>query len=324
VTDLPAISNSEMGMFADCPRRWWFTHVLNLGLPKVKVPVTGALAFGTRIHRCLELKYEQGQDPLDAYEELHKAAVEALDASEAALGYPDPDQRTKLDQEHSLGRAMLEGFEQWAADTGLDEGMTFLGAERLVQVASGIEGVMLRGKLDQLWKRDIDGAQLFRDFKTAAELTSGPAMLPMNEQFMFYVLLLRLERLATGNQDMDGLPRGGMYTMLKKVKRTARANPPFYDQVEVMYNDQALRSMYLRVHRRLELMLDARARLGAGQDHRYVVPPRPTKDCSWKCPFLHVCPMADDTPDETFFPMLDQLFVTVDPYERYLEEDAKA
>lgn len=324
MTEVPPVSNSEMVMFADCPRRWWLTHVLNLGLPRRSIPVTGALAFGTRIHRCLELHYEQGRDPLEVYEELHETATEALKDAEGENGYPDPDQWKKLDDEHKLGRAMLEGFLEWSADTGLDEGMTFLGAERLVQVASGIEGVMLRGKLDQLWQRDIDGAVMFRDFKTASELKTGPAALPMNEQFMFYVLLLRLERLSQGRTDLDGIPRGGMYTMLKKVKRTGRAQPPFYDQVEVMYNEQALRSMYLRVHRRLEQMMDARQRLAQGQDHRYVVPPRPTKDCTWKCPFLHVCPMADDTPDETFFPMLDQLFVKSDPYERYLEEDSKA
>jgi hypothetical protein len=118
----------------------------------------------------------------------------------------------------------------------------------------------------------------------------------------------------------ENLPRGGMYTMLKKVLRSARAQPPFYDQHEIMFNDRALRSMYLRTHRRVQQMLESRQALADGQPHQYVVPPRPSKDCSWKCPFVAVCPMADDSPDETLFAMLDQVYEVVDPYERYGDE----
>lgn len=316
---IPPVSNSELTMFADCPRRWWFTYVLNRGVKKAEQPVTGALAFGTRIHACLERKYQDGENPLDVYEELHAASEAALTASESARGLPDPDQRKKLADEHSLGRAMLEGYEEWVRETGVDEGLTFLGAERLVQVASGIEGVQLRGKLDQLWQRDIDGALLFRDFKTAADMRTGPASLPRDEQMMFYVMLMRLDRLQRG-EDIVNVPRGGMYTMLKKVKRTARATPPFYDQHEIMFNDRALRSMWARTHRRLAQMIEIRQAVAAGQDHRYYAPPRPSKDCSWKCPFVAVCPMADDSSDETLFAVLDQVYDTVDPYERYGDE----
>jgi hypothetical protein len=111
-----------------------------------------------------------------------------------------------------------------------------------------------------------------------------------------------------------------MYTMLKKVKRSARAQPPFFDQHEIMFNDRAIRSMWLRTHRRIQQMLDARAALAEGQSHQYVVPPRPSKDCSWKCPFVAVCPMADDSSEETLAAMLDQLYVEKDPYEYYGDE----
>jgi RecB family exonuclease len=316
---MPPVSNSELTLFADCQRRWWFTYVLNLAPRRRDRAVTGALAFGTRIHNCLERKYQNGEVALDVYEELHAEAERALAEVEEAKGVPDMDQRKKLADEHRLGRAMLEGYEQWVTETGIDEGMTFLAAEKLVQVPSGIEGVQLRGKLDQLWRRDIDGALLFRDFKTAADMRSGPASLPRDEQMMFYVLLMRLQHLAKG-RGIEDVPRGGMYTMLKKVLRSSRAQPPFYDQHEIMFNDRALRSMYLRTHRRIQQMLGARQALAAGEDHRYVVPPRPSKDCSWKCPFVSVCPMADDTSDESLFPMLNQMYEVVNPYERYGDE----
>ncbi len=296
--------------------------MLNRGVRREHAAVTGALAFGTRIHACLERRYQNGENALAVYEELHREAEQELHEIETARGGPDSDQRRKLDDEHSLGRAMLEGFDQWAADTGLDEGMTFLAAEQLVQVDSGIPGVQLRGKLDQVWRRDIDGALMFRDFKTAADLRSGPASLPRDEQMMFYVMLMRLQHIqqGDGSGQWGGVPRGGMYTMLKKVKRSARAQPPFFDQHEIMFNDRAIRSMWLRTHRRIQQMLDARAALAEGQSHQYVVPPRPSKDCSWKCPFVAVCPMADDSSEETLAAMLDQLYVEKDPYEYYGDE----
>jgi hypothetical protein len=204
---IPPVSNSELTMFADCQRRWWFSYVLNRGPKRGHKPVTGALAFGTRIHNCLERRYQNG--------------------------------------------------------------------------------VQLRGKLDQLWRRDIDGALMFRDFKTAQDMRAGPASLPRDEQMMFYNMLMRLQRLEQG-ESPENLPRGGMYTMLKKVLRSARAQPPFYDQHEIMFNDRALRSMYLRTHRRVQQMLESRQALADGQPHQYVVPPRPSKDCSWKCPFVAV------------------------------------
>ncbi len=322
-TDGPrSISNSELTTFADCQRRWWFTYVLQRGVKREHKAVTGALAFGSRIHTCLERKYRNGEDPLAVYEELHAEALHELAEIETARGTVVADQRKKLEEEHSLGRAMLEGFVQWAAETGLDEGMTFLAAEQLVEVDSGIPGVKLRGKLDQVWRRDVDGALMFRDWKTAADLRAGPASLPRDEQMMFYVMLMRLQHIqqGDGSGDWSGVPRGGKYTMLKKVKRTARAQPPFYDEHEIMFNDRAIRSMFLRTHRRIQQMEGARAALATGEDHRYVVPPRPSKDCSWKCPFVAVCPMADDSSDDTLFAVLDQVYDLVDPYEYYGDE----
>ncbi len=150
-------------------------------------------------------------------------------------------------------------------------------------------------------------------------MKAGPASLPRDEQMMFYIMLMRLERLQKG-EDVVAVPRAVLYTMLKKVKRTARATPPFYAQHEIMFNDRALRSMWLRTHRRLQQMLEAREALAAGHTHQYVVPPRPTKDCAWKCPFVAVCPMADDSSEESLFGVIDQIYDIRDPYERY-EDD---
>ncbi len=34
--------------------------------------------------------------------------------------------------------------------------------------------------------------------------------------------------------------------------------------------------------------------LSVGADHHIECPPRPSRDCLWKCPFLKICPMFDD------------------------------
>jgi hypothetical protein len=71
-------------------------HVRNLGLRRTEAPVTGALAFGTRIHECLERHYADGEDLLAVYEELHEAQCRALDGRYTATGVLDADAADKL------------------------------------------------------------------------------------------------------------------------------------------------------------------------------------------------------------------------------------
>lgn len=320
---IPPVSNSELQSWMGCHRRWYLTYYREMGLKRTDQPVTGALAFGSRIHECLERMYTTGEHPLEVFEELHGRAVVELLQYESTTGFPDEKLRKKLQSDRELGHAMLEGFVAWIQETGLDEGLQVAGAEVVVEVASGIPGVRLRGKLDQRIYRDIDGARLFRDWKTAAELTTGPQLLPIDEQMKFYMLLERLDALTKTGDEPPEPTMGGLYTMLKKVKRTGRATPPFYAQVEVHHNRLELESMWLRTHKRVNEILEAREALDAGGDHRYWVYPRPSRDCTWSCPFLAICPMMDDSPRETWEAMLAENYAHVDPYQRYAEEDTK-
>jgi RecB family exonuclease len=321
---VPPLSNSEFQTWTRCRRKWYLSFYRELGPKKTEETITGALAFGSRIHLCLERMYTTGEDPLEVYEELHGKAVYDLLSREMTFGFVDDDLRKKLQGERELAHAMLEGYVAWVQETGLDEGIRFAGAEVVVEVASGIEGVRLRGKLDQRIYREIDGARLFRDFKTAAGLTDGPRMLPIDEQMKFYMMLERLDAMSKIGGEPTEPTVGGLYTMLKKVKRTARAQPPFYAQVEVHHNRLELESMWLRTHRRIQEILEARRELDAGGDQRYWVYPRPSRDCSWDCPFLTVCPMMDDSKPDVWEAMLNDLYEPRDPYERYQEDETKS
>src|SRR5690606_38485102 len=108
---------------------------------------------------------------------------------------------------------------------------------------------------------------------------------------------------------------GALYTMLRKVKRTAAAKPPFYDQIEVQHNLQTIRTMWTRVAKVVEEIYDARVALDAGSDHQYIAYPRPSRDCTWKCDFFPVCSMFDDGSDVEG--VIEQYYEHVDPPQRY-------
>jgi hypothetical protein len=315
------MSNSEFQTWLDCRRRWYISYYLERGIADGDVPITGALAIGTRVHKALERWYQNHEDPLDVLDELYTKTVHELLTREARRGFLEPALRKKVQSERELMHAMVEGYVAWVRETGADEGLRFAGAEVVVEVASGVPGVNLRGKLDKRVYREIDGTRLFEDFKTAADLNTGPSLLPLDEQMKFYMLLERLDAIAKKGEAPSEPTVGGLYTMLRKVKRTATAKPPFYGRVEIHHNDQALESMWMRTHRRIQEILEARRELDNGGDQRYWVYPHPTRDCGWKCPFVQVCPMMDDSPEQTWRGFLDTVYVHRDPYERYEDDN---
>ena len=185
-----------------------------------------------------------------------------------------------------LAVTMIEGFMEWKETEGLDAGMHLISAEQHVELPLAELNAVIHGYLDQIWSRDTDGAVLFRDWKTAADF-SAEKYLFNDEQTKIYQMILKVLR--------DERVDGAQYMMLKKSKRTARANPPFFKMIEARHNTDELRSMWLQMHRILEEMIVIRhAFLDKLAPHQYLVPPTFTKDCSWDCPFYESCAMFDD------------------------------
>ena len=135
---------------------------------------------------------------------------------------------------------------------------------------------------------------------------------PMNEQILTYMLL---EALKNGEENRSD---GGIFTMLRKVKRTASAKPPFYDQIEVRHNIFTLRAFWNRIHGVIVDMMRVRKGLDEGQDPNYLAYPTPTRDCKWKCQFFTICPMIDD--GSAAEEALSEMFEEADPYGYYGEE----
>lgn len=301
------ISNSEIQTFKHCRRRWYLTYYRKLGVKESQLKPTGALQLGTKIHYALELFYGQGVDPINTISQLYMEEIEKQGDNDLYL--------KNIDDEYKLADAMIRGYVEWLEETGIDQDLTFIATERVVEIPVNINGfdLYLRGKLDALVRRETDGSILFMDHKTTASLPQLSAQIHMNEQMKFYHLL---EKMSDGEE-----VSGGLYNMLRKTKRTARAVPPFYDRVEVHHNDEEIYNMKRRVYSVIREILLVMERLNGKEDHLDVCYPSPSGDCFWKCPFVNVCNLADD--GSNFELALENNFQYVDPHERYNTEEVK-
>jgi len=307
------VSNSEIQAWKACRRKWFLVYYKELGLRRMDSEFIGARSLGTRIHLTLDALYTSDINPITFLNSLY-------DEDEILLKqYDRADEIIALRKEQDLGRAMIEGFLIWREEEAIDHGMTLVGAEQVLEVPTAIPGINIRGKLDQRWYRESDGARLFRDWKTVADLKTPAALLPMDEQMKFYHLLEYLDSMDKTGSEPQWRTDGHMYTMLRKVKRTATAKPPFYEQIENGHNMHELRSMWKRVHKVLEEIMDIRIALLAGGDHQYLAPPRPSRDCTWSCDFYTVCSMMDD--GSNWEGLLAEYYTHVDPHARYDAQD---
>lgn len=137
---------------------------------------------------------------------------------------------------------------------------------------------------------------------------------PMFEQGPTYWIL---DRTSDEKDRIDSFK----LRLLKKVKRTTRATPPFYEEIDVRYNAFAMRNFWSRLHGVLRDMLRAQKALDAGGDPMVVAYPTPTRDCSWSCDFVKICPMFDS--GEAVSELLDAEYAKGDPFDYYGTEEDK-
>lgn len=306
MTEPLRISNSEIQTFKDCRRKWWLSYYRRLQ-PKSK-QMTGALALGSRIHEALDMYYSKDIPLLEAHAQL----VE-IDKNILIESYRDT---YDLESEAELGRIMLEGYLQWVEENGIDAELEMISTEEIISMPLFDGAVELQGKIDMRVRRRADGVRMFRDFKTVGgSFTDFSSMAHMNEQILTYMML------ETAQNKEGERSEGGIFTMLKKVKRSANARPPFYEQIEVRHNVFALRSFWQRIHGTLTDMLSTRKALDEGGDHRFVAYPRPSRDCKWKCQFFTICPMFDD--GSAAEAAIEDAFEVSNPYAYYGVEEEK-
>lgn len=317
------ISNSEIQLFKSCRRSWYLTYYL--GLRKKARSILGPLPLGTRVHAALEAYHRDSVDPVEAYIDLFEAdknifysnapselafarAVDSESSDEDLLS----DREKKFLSEGELGRIMIEGYLDWLQESGVASEYEIIDVENANRYLMMDGRVELIGKMDIRLKSKNENATYIGDVKTAAQFTEYDNIASMSEQLMLYTIL---ERLCEPDRPVEG----GVYLVLKKVKRTGTAKPPFYKKYTIRFNEATLNSFWIRMYGQLTSMLEVRDALDAGADHRRVAYPTVTRDCVWKCPFYAACSMFDDGSSIDLW--LHEFTEQGDPYERYNEVD---
>lgn len=307
---VPAMSNSEIQTFQRCRRKWWLSYY-EQWKPREESFV-GPLALGTRVHNALEAYYKYDNDLVETYQMM----LEEDRMVVAASGFDTAD----LLSEGELGRLMLEGYLEWVAEEGIDANYEVVGVEEILRMPMLGGAAEVIGKIDLRVRDRRDDSNHVLDHKTAASLTEFDRWGHLNPQLMTYQTLDFVNRKGTEAED-DRLA-GGVFRILKKVKRGPRAKPPFYSQVEVRHNVFTLRSFYMRLQGVVGNMLAVRKALADGADHRQVAYPTPTRDCSWYCPFFQVCYLFDD--GSAVGEVMNELFVRGDPYDYYKSDASES
>jgi hypothetical protein len=326
------VSNSELQTFKRCRRKWWFGWYQRLMLQTEDF--TGVRATGTRVHRALSFWYvpdgERRVDPRDALERVivddwTKVAKLAQErhTSDEQLG----ELAVEFAQATNLERAMVEGYVQWLEETGVDAELRITDSETPLVVDVEVDmgpdylhetrPAQFIGLLDVRATRTTDNVKLFIDHKTVGDLNAPIVTLPQNEQMLHYHLM---EFLSL--EDSDSRCDGALYNMLRRVKRSARAKPPFYDRIEVRHNKFELESYRRRALSATREIMVAIDRLERGEEHLDVVYPTPNPECRWSCDFFAVCNLLDDG-SRGVNDMLNALYRPTNPLERYRKQVEK-
>lgn len=303
-TEPYVLTNSEMTSWQHCPRCWY------LGYYRCLSKITDykkTLSVGTLYHNALEGYYGGRHDPMDYVRIKAIAMIEA-----------NPEAAEALAKDAELVGIMVQGYLEYLAETGLDADLEVLGAEQKISVQIN-DGLVLLGKLDARAIRRSTGVRVFLEHKTVQNLVDLVKSAQTNPQFLTYELLEYLDLIARG-EDASERTDGLLLNMARKVKRTARAKPPFYGREEVRYNLNELRNHYRHVVSVADTIIAARARLTAGEHFDSVCPPTNTRECFWKCNFSGLCMsgMMDDGSDWEGF--VTDLYEVVNPLKRYEEE----
>jgi len=309
-----SISNSEIQTFKSCRRRWYLGSYM--GLQEKEKTHTGPLPLGTRIHNALEVYYRDDVDPVDEYNRLQRIDAQKFRESPEAS---DEKAIKKFNEESELGRLMLEGYLEWLEDTNADDDIEHVSQEEQLRYTFEHDPrVELIGKIDARIRRRSDGSLADLDFKTAAPSNFSYYLqyVAFSEQLKHYNLL---EMLSNPDERIDG----GRYRILKKVKRTGRAAPPFYADVDVRFNKKEMESFWIRITGTIRDIMAVRDGLDAGADDRSLAYPSQKMDWTCgSCPFSKMCTMMDDGSD--FEGFAQAFFTQGNPNERYNDDDKES
>lgn len=284
------IRYSATKKFMRCRRSFMLAYIRGLTKARDAAPASGERDLGTLCHLGVEAIYngEDGVAAIEAERLKHEAAwIAKMEAFGGADGLPKEWLKV-----YEKATVMIEGYAQYVMEEGFDVGETTLAVEDAMQMEVGIirgDLVILTVHVDRLVQDDLTGELIVEDTKTVQSL-DVEQQLQVDHQLLNYALVYRV---------VKGLRIARIrHNLLKKSMRTARATPPFYDRVEFPVNEAQMKAQWAKLTGVLDDMVGS---MQAVEDdpsvHQSRLYPTPTKDCSWDCDFLAVCPMMDDGSD---------------------------
>jgi len=319
MSEFRLVSNSEIQTFKQCRRKWWLAWYR--GLTPRKKAVQSIAQTGTRLHKALDAFYAQAMDAKAAWEALTAAQAADRAILESQEAVPFSNALSDLLKDFNLESVMLEGYIEWLAETGEDSSLKVVSTETYIEAEfldgnDDIPPVKLIGRIDLRVQDMRSGRRAIMDHKSV-QAFKHPLLLGLDEQLLHYRLL---EHLNTDSADTRC--DAAYYNMLRRVKRGPRSKPPYYKREIVEHSQRELESYMNRLAgvitdiQQVESALREEPALAAGLAY-----PNPSRDCTWKCPFLKVCRMFDD--GSRVEAALENLYEIGDPLSYYQTEQEK-
>lgn len=308
------LTNSEMKDWRRCRRKWWLSSHRGLqkrGTEEFNKP----LSIGSRVHDVLAEYYQPGNVRRDPMQFFWGGVLADI--------VEHPAQEKEILKEADLCEAMLEGYFEWLEDEGADMDLEVIEPESEMEVPLVVaeDGVTLHAsllsKIDARVRSRETGKHSAIEHKTTQSLTDPIRRLQVDTQLLTEHLVEFMDLLEKGDDPEDNRAQSVWYNMLRKVKRTASAKPPFYGREEVQHSITELRNHWIHVRQQADEILRMHQLLDEGGDHHVLCYPNPTKDCTWDCEYREPClgGMFDDGSDVEGY-LADQ-FETGDPLARY-------
>lgn len=179
----------------------------------------------------------------------------------------------------NMANIMLNGYVDWAEQTGADAALEVLAVEMPWEV-DGMEG-----RMDLVVHDHMLNGPVVLDHKCVQTLSQLP---PQND---FQLLTYALGYWRTTGER----PVAVGHNMLRKVKRTGAAKPPFYDRVYNHISEAHL--LKHEAHLRGIASTLATVRAVARDEQDPLLYPNPNRDCTWRCDFVDICAMVDEGGD---------------------------
>lgn len=228
ITDKPILSTTEEKTFKQCRLAHHFGYTLGYS----KAVAGRKLRLGIGVHKGLETLY-RGGDVEDALAEMEKEFNEqyhSIIENPLLRDYGEALGFFEIDTE--MAYAMVEGYPEWAEETGIDKGWETIGVEEaaLIEIPGAYHDLPVRFDLAQRNMRT--GEIRIRDFKTAKIIPHDFTGYQLSEQNGNY----SLAALAMYGE----LPREFSYVFLKKVVPSARTKPPYYHEKIIVRSELEL------------------------------------------------------------------------------------